>query len=222
MDKSNLELFKQAISEGLSEKFDSVANSYTDEIICSEKHKLAMRTIVYGKADTKRTWSPKMKRIIAILVAAALLLTSCGIIFRNEIREIFEEFFVKITYDNGDVGFDEIEKVYELTYLPEGYYLDKEAISPLLVHYNFKNDNNDFIWFEQKIIDKCGFTVDSESGYSQMKEIEEYDVYYRCTQEYYNYIWNDDKYTFKLVSNQVLTNEEVESIINGLKKEKAS
>ena len=49
MDKSNLELFKQAISEGLSEKFDSVADSYTDEIICSEKHKLAMRTIVYGK-----------------------------------------------------------------------------------------------------------------------------------------------------------------------------
>ena len=33
MDKGNLELFKQAISEGLSEKLDSVVNSYTDEIV---------------------------------------------------------------------------------------------------------------------------------------------------------------------------------------------
>ena len=47
MDKSNLELFKQAISDGLSKKFDSVVNSYTDEIVCSEQHNLAMRTIVY-------------------------------------------------------------------------------------------------------------------------------------------------------------------------------
>ena len=38
MDKSNLELFKQAISEGLSEKFDSVVDSCTEKIVCSEKH----------------------------------------------------------------------------------------------------------------------------------------------------------------------------------------
>ena len=120
MDKSNLELFKQAISEGLSQKFDSVVNSCTDEIVCSEKHNIAMRTIVYGKTDTKRTWSPKMKRIIAILIAAALLLTSCGIIFRNEIREMFEEFFVKLTYSEENNSNNPIEEVYHLEYLPEG------------------------------------------------------------------------------------------------------
>ena len=111
MDKSNLELFKQAISDGLSKKFDSVVNSYTDEIVCSEQHNLAMRTIVYGKADAKRTWSPKMKRVVAILIAAALLLTSCGIIFRNEIREVFEEFFVKLTYDRYDESTENIKDV---------------------------------------------------------------------------------------------------------------
>ena len=129
MDKSNLELFKQAISDGLSKKFDSVVNSYTDEIVCSEQHNFAMRTMVYGKADAKRTWSPKMKRVVAILIAAALLLTSCGIIFRNEIREVFEEFFVKLTYSGDDNGIDTIEEVYELTYLPEGYFLEDKIIS---------------------------------------------------------------------------------------------
>ena len=86
MDKTNLELFKQALTEAVSNKFDNIAANCTEEIACSEKHNLAMRAIVYGKTDTKRVWSPRMKRIIAILVAAALLLTSCGIIFRICIR----------------------------------------------------------------------------------------------------------------------------------------
>ena len=104
MDKSNLELFKQALNEAVSNKFDKMADECTEEIVYSERHKLAMRTIVYGKADTKRVWSPKMRRIIAILIAVALLLTSCGIIFRNEIREFVEEFFVKITYSSDEDG----------------------------------------------------------------------------------------------------------------------
>ena len=185
MDKSNLELFKQAISEGLSQKFDSVVNSYTDEIVCSEKHNIAMRTIVYGKADTKRVWSPKMKRIIAILVAAALLLTSCAIIFRDEIREVFEEFFVKITYSNGEDG-KVIEEVYELGYLPKGYSLSNEKVTPVRMQYEFVNENKDYIWFEQKLIDGTDFVVDSENGYAQVTDIHDYDVYYKLTQGDYD------------------------------------
>ena len=173
MDKSNLELFKQAISDGLSKKFDSVVNSYTDEIVCSEQHNFAMRTMVYGKADAKRTWSPKMKRIIAIIVAAALLLTSCGIIFRNEIREVFEEFFVKLTYSGDGMGSDPIEEVYELTYLPEGYSLTDKNVRPLRIKWEYTNEDNNMIKFEQRILNRSDFHVDSESGYSQMKEIEE-------------------------------------------------
>ena len=174
MDKSNLELFKQAISDGLSKKFDSVVNSYTDEIVCSEQHNFAMRTMVYGKADAKRTWSPKMKRVVAILIAAALLLTSCGIIFRNEIREIVDEFFAKYVYSGDDNGIYTIEEVYELTYLPEGYFLEDKIISHTTAKYTYINYQGEVIKFEQRILDGSDFTVDSESGYSQMKEIEEF------------------------------------------------
>ena len=55
MDKSNLELFKQALDEAVSNKFDNMAANCTEEIVCSERHKLAMQAIVYGKGDTKRT-----------------------------------------------------------------------------------------------------------------------------------------------------------------------
>ena len=179
MDKSNLELFKQAISDGLSKKFDSVVSSYTDEIVCSEQHNFAMRTMVYGKADAKRTWSPKMKRIIAILVAAALLLTSCAVIFRNEIREVVNEFFAKYVYSGDKTDTDAIEEVYELTYLPEGYTFENEIITPLCVQYILVDENDNAIIFEQRILDKSDFTVNSEKGYSKIEEIEKYSIFYK-------------------------------------------
>ena len=217
MDKGNLELFKQAISEGLSEKLDSVVNSYTDEIVCSEKHRLAMRTIVYGKAETKGTWSPRMKHIIAIIVAAALLLTSCAVIFRNEICEIVGEFFAKYVYSGDETGMETIEEVYELTYLPEGYTFENKIITPLCVQYILVDENDNAIIFEQRILDKSGFTVNSEKGYSKIEEIEKYSIFYRYTETFHSYIWNDGKYAFELSSTQRLSNEDIELIIQGIK-----
>ena len=218
MDKSNLELFKQAISEGLSEKFDSVVDNCTGEIVCSDQHKLAMRTIIYGKGDTKKSLSPKMKRIIAIIVAAALLLTSCAVIFHNEIREVIEEFFVKLTYSGDGTGSDTIEEVYELTYLPEGYHLIEKKVRPLRIKWEYANETNDMIKFEQRVLDESGFAVDSESGYSQIKEIEEFDVYYRKNSEQHFYVWNENKYSFCLISDLKISDDVLVEIINGIKK----
>lgn len=168
MDKSNLELFKQALNEAVSNKFDKMAAECTEEIVYSDRHKLTMRTIVYGKTDTKRVLSPKMRRIIAILIAVALLLTSCGIIFRNEIREIFEEFFVKLTYENDDTSEDMIEEILVLTYVPERYKLDKEILTSVYVRYEFINESGEMLCFEQRALTRSSFVVDSESGYSKI------------------------------------------------------
>ena len=216
MDKSNLELFKQALNEAVSNKFDKMADECTEEIVYSEKHKLAMRTIVYGKADTKRVWSPKMKRIIAILIAAALLLTSCGIIFRNEIREVFEEFFVKLTYDGDNESAESIMDVYCLGYVPEGYTLKREITTDVFIQYTFKDKNGEILYFEQRALTRSGFVVDSESGYSQIKDIEEYEVYYRFTNKYHHYVWCSEKYSMTIKSNTYLTNEEIILLLDGI------
>lgn len=218
MDKSNLELFKQALNEAISNKFDKMAAECTEEITCSERHKLAMRTIVYGKTDTRRVWSPKMKRIVAILVAAALLLTSCGIIFRNEIREIFENFFVKLSYSESDATGAEIEEIYELTYLPEGYYLEEENVSYTAAKYKYVNSDGDHIYFEQRILNGTDFIVDSESGYSRIIEIEGLNVYvyYRYTDKYHCYICNDIKHAIRIKSNAELSDQEITLILSGL------
>ena len=215
MNKKDLELFKQAIDEGISNRFDKLAAACTEEIVCSERHNLAMQAIVYGKIDTKRTWSPRMKRVVAILVAAALLLTSCGIIFRDEIREVFEEFFVKLSFDSDDYN-KTIEEIYVLTYLPEGYALEEENISNTVVTYIFVNSTNDRLFFEQRIINGSDFIIDNESGYSIIQEIEKYEVYQINNNIEYFYVWKKENYSIKIKSNIKISNEEILHIIEGI------
>lgn len=219
MDRNNVELFKQAINEGLSNKFDSVANGYTEKIVCSEKHGIAMRTIVYGKADTKKVWSPGMKRLVAILVAIAILLTSCGIIFRNEIRDLIEnvyEIFVTLTYTEEDSEGIKIKEIYDLTYVPEGYHLEENTTSPASVRYKFTNSNGDVIWFVQSVLDGTYFVIDVENGYTQIKDIQGYEVYYRNTKQSNIYIWNNGEYAIRIKSTVELSVDELILIIDGI------
>ena len=219
LDKSSFELFKQAIEEGLSNKFDSIVNSYTEEIICSEKHKLAMRTIVYGKlenAPEKKQRRLKSKHIIAIIVAAMLLLTSCGIIFRHKIREIFRGEYVRLDYGE-DVSYGKmIEDVYTLTYLPEGYSLKREIINKATVNYKYVNENDEFIIFEQSPADSSFVFIDDESAYDKIDEIESYDVYRRISSESYVCIYSDEKYMIMIRLSSQLSNEELIAIIEGI------
>jgi hypothetical protein len=120
MDKTNEALFKQAINEALTNKFQRMADACGEEIVCSRRHKKAMRAIVNGKTPRK----PPSTKMIAILVAAVLLLAGCAIIYRDEIREFItniKEFFVEVKFDEGENDSQDIDEIYELTYLPEGY-----------------------------------------------------------------------------------------------------
>ena len=217
MYENDLELFKQAINEGLSNKLDRIVNSYSGEIACSERHKLAMRTIVYGKVDEapERKKLP-MKRIIAIIVAAALLLTSCGIIFRNQIREIFRDLYVRLTYGEDASSGRLIDDIYMLTYVPEGYSLEREIIDPTFVQYKYVNEENGYIVFEQCDVNSSSFVVDSEEGYSKVLELEKYDVYYRYNAEQNIYLLNDGKYFLWINSSTELSAEEITQMIEGI------
>ena len=217
MDKSNIELFKQALNEAVSNKFDKMADECTEEIVYSDKHKLTMRAIVYGKTDNKRALSPKMRHIIAILIAVALLLTSCGIIFRNEIREIFKEFFVSLTYEGDEESPLIIKEVYTLSYVPEEYSLEKESRTTVRVRYEYENEDGEILSFEQRALSHSDYYIDSESGYSKITEIEKYEIYQRFTNGFYHYAWSDEKYSLKLRSTRQLSNEEIISMLDGIK-----
>ncbi len=219
MDKTNLELFKQALSEGLNNRFQSEIDNCSEEIVCSRQHKIAMKAIINGHRTNGKVWSPKTRKIVAILVAAALLLVSCAIAYRHEIRDFIEEIyesFAIITYSEGENEETILKEIYELTYIPEGYELENSNISSLIVKYYFKNSSGDMISFEQFALDGIHSYVDVENGYTLILDIQKYNVYYKSTSSRHYYIWNDGKYAMSLFSTVELSTNELQYIINGV------
>lgn len=220
MDKTNEALFKQAINEGLTNKFQRMADACDEEIVCSRRHKKAMRAIVSGKTPRK-PMTPVNRRVVAVLIAAAiLLLAGCVIIYRDEIRDFItdvREFFVKVTFDEGENDSQYIDEIYELAYIPEGYSLEDQTINRLVVKYVFTHSNGQWIKFMQQSLDASNFYIDSEHSDNTIIAIENYTIYSRIAGNMHYYLWNDGKYALKLISAIELTDEELLSIINGLK-----
>ena len=218
MEKSNLELFKQALNEAWDNKIRREVESCTEEIVTSERHKAAMQAILDGTYDKSAKWKLTRAKVIAILVAAALLLASCAVIYRNEIRDLIEEIFEdfsKTTYSSEETDGETIEEVYELSYVPEGYVLEEAKITPIYVKYTFINSNNILV-FEQKVLDYSSFLFDVESGYSLCLSDNELDIYYKITKESHFYLWNDGYYSIKMHSTTPLSDEELQLIIYGI------
>lgn len=217
MEKSNLELLKQAINEGLSNKLELIASSCADEIVCSEKHNIVMRTIIYGKIKKHRKLSPKARQIIAILIAAALILTGCGIIFRDELSMAFRKFYVSITSSNNDVSSQLIEEIYELSYIPDGYHLDSSTVSQAEVGYIYYNENGDILTFYQNPLNGTTYNYDTENSTTTKIYINGIAIYHTDSETCHFYLWNDDVYGFEIASAIELSHEELALMINGIK-----
>ena len=217
MDRNNFELFKQALNEGLSNKIDKELDACTTEAIPSLRHKLAMRAILRGKINDTKSLSSRARKIVAILIAAALLLTSCAIVYRDEIRVFIEEVtehFTKLSHSDDATGGDAIEEVYEFTYVPEGYVLEESNANPLLTQSVFCNSDNK-LFLEQRVLDSTLFFVDTEN-YEKILVVKAYNIYYKTFDGRHYYLWNDGKYAIKITSDTVLPDEELISIINGI------
>lgn len=215
-NKTNQELFKQALVEGVNRRLDREIATCDEEITYSRRHIKNMARIVNGKQIKK----PLNRKMIAILVAAAiLLLAGCAIIYRNEIRDFItdiREHFVKVSFSEGENESQNIEEIYELTYLPEGYTLESQHIGKMIVQYVFTNSKENHIRFIQQPLDSSSFAVDIEHGDYDVINIDEYEIYYRQINTGYYYIWNDGKYAMQLYASNELPEQTLTLIINGI------
>ena len=215
-NKTNQELFKQALVEGINRRLDREIAACDEEIAYSRRHIKNMARIVRGKEIKK----PLNRKMIAILVAAAiLLLAGCAIIYRNEIREFVSkvyESFVDLRFDEGENYSQTIEETYELTYLPDGYTLEKSVTNRMGVEYLFVNADDNHIRFIQRPIDAASFSVDIEHGDYNVINIGEYEIYYRQTDGINYYLWNDGKYAMQLYVSNELPEKTLMLIINGI------
>lgn len=222
MNKTDCELFKDALREGLSRRIDSIASSYEGEVLYSKKHETAMRAIISGKHPKAHRLPNKFRRIVAIVAILALLLASCAVIYRDEIKALKEKIFAKydwLTYSEeySDYENTTIEEVYELTYLPEGYFLKDSYISTGTVSIYYEDANGNTICFDQDPIHNLHVIVDNEEGYQTTIQIDKYTIHHRQVKDKYMYMWNDGKYVFSLLLSFLPNEDELLLILDGVK-----
>ena len=215
------DMFKKALSEAMSQKYDSELAKANNEIdiSCSKRHYLRLSAILGFNVGNAKRFS---KRLLAAILAAALLLTGCTVYaYRTEIKEFFVEIYekhIRVTYDtdkNNLMG-KNITKAYRATYIPEGYELVEKSNTSLHISYRWEDFNGNSIILQQRVFDGTKFYVDAENGDTEIINYQQYKIYLRELDNSYHYIWNEGEYALRLKTTVRLTNDELFKIISGI------
>ena len=221
VNQADRDLFRQALKEAFIRKFDRELENCPFSADCSEEHLSKMEAIVENSARTEHR-KKRRKWIVALLVAAALLMTACTVYaYRGEIREFVEKVYeehIRVTYYDADQHLQtgNITEYYTLGYVPEGYVLESEHHLPGMSKAKWVNEQGQYIILEQRILDGSNFNIDSENTKVCTIICDKYDVYYLMS-DIPSYTWNDGTYAYQINSSEYLSQDELSNIIWGLK-----
>lgn len=216
------QLFKRAILEALSQKYEQELAGCREDAKCSREHYLRVSEItgsplvqVMGRRRSIR------RTFVAILIAAALLLAGCAAyVYRNEIKSFIEEFYdtyIKVSYSDEQTENESyIKDIYSLSYVPEGFQLVSEIKNSLYVKYLWKTTTGNTLVFEQKLIKETDFFMDSDVENMLCIEYNGISVYCRSSNNVWLYVWKDGKYGMSIYSEHKFSDEVLEKIIDGI------
>jgi hypothetical protein len=135
--KTEKNLLRDAFVDAMLREVDRDLEKCEESPICSPEHYKRMSEIL-GFDVTKPRRKPKIstrtKIAIAIIAAAVVALTSCvAAIYHRQIGNFMEKFYkdhIEVWFDNEEAkqSPEEIEDVYTLAYVPEGYKLVNSII----------------------------------------------------------------------------------------------
>ena len=194
------------------------------EIEFSEQYNKYMENLLAGKIPApKKRKNRFCKRIAAC--AAAVLLVFGGSMTVKAFREPVTEFFtnvyekiIEIFFQDDDItkSPSEIETVYTLGYVPDGYELESYSINDgkTLTKTIYSNNENKIV-FTQTIINGKSW-LDNENTDYQYRYIGNIEM---ATIEKNNKItlfWNSDKYTFKLIVGIEISEEDLAIIVSSI------
>ena len=218
VNQADRDLFRLALTEAFVRKFDRELENCPFSAECSEEHVSKMETIIAGAVRVEQK-KKRRKWIMALLVAAALLLTACTVYaYRGEIREFIEKVYeerIRVSYydvDNEPEG-GIITEFYTLGYVPEGYVLESEQRFASTASSMWVKENNEYLVFEQHVLDRFNSSMDSEYGQTSVIICGEVEVYCLISDIFY-YMWNDGKYAYKICSSEQLPDNELARMIS--------
>lgn len=214
MDDRTLAYLKQALLEVQIQELEEILALYPDDIPVSRKHKRAMRRILRDRRRAARN------RIIAIVVAAALtLLVGCSVYANRRriadfIEELFDDHSKVLTFDDSNAK-EQIEEVYTLTFLPEGYVLESSTANPLFCIENWVKDSEKII-FEQQLLSTRYFYDTERSEDYQLITIDTIEFYFRESVGTFQYLWTDGNYLYSIQFTEDFSEEIIMHIIDGI------
>jgi len=210
-------LLSEMLAESLCEDYDEIIRSSGMTADCSEEQKQRIRDTVYGKKPTRINWSNAWKIAVALL-AGLLTLAGCAfcVMGGRKIAGYIEyayETYICVERDNEEPC--TLEQIYELTYVPDGFELYEKTITPVLIDYKWQTADLKYLKFTQTP-SFTQFYMDINNNFDVLLKLNDICVYHREYENSYNYIWCDDKNSFKLTSTNKLENEEIINIITGM------
>lgn len=222
-----LELFRKALLEARLRKSQQMIDADTGEVTFTKKHLRKMQYIINSDRTPLRCTfhSRKKKRILAVLIAAAILLIGSIAVYANRdaIIRFTQKIFgnhTKVSYsiqDNDSYVPSRIEQEYTLTYVPEGYELMNSMSNLIFVWAEWKNETGDYLRFGQSVINGGIHGLDNESSISEQIQIGEFEV---CSSHHISsvstYIWTDGMYVYKIECHTDISLEELARIMSGI------
>ena len=221
MRKKDVKMFGDAIAEGMSIRYEREMASNAESAMCSEEHKAAILEIVaIGHTIEQRMGR---RRLLAILVAAALLLLAgcTAFVYRNKIgsfvENVFDEYVNVDLPDSDNNSLTKIEHVYTLSYVPEGYVLIDQVADEVSVYYLYSNaQGNNLTYNQYPLGSSTSIGIHNGGEDATVIKHNNREIYVRNTKKGIKYVWVDDNYLFTIAISQSIDDEELIKILDGI------
>lgn len=194
------------------------------EVEFSKQYEVYMEKLLSGKIPKRRKYFNTVGKRIVACVAAVMLIFGASMTvkaFREPVVEFFTNVYEKIVeifFDHDDVAKapSEIETVYTLGYVPDGYEMESYSIDECkMVSKTVFSNNQDKIIFRQQILDGMS-GLDNEDTDYQYFYIDNTKVALTEKGELKTLYWNNDKYSFVLSVDIEISKEECIKIISSV------
>lgn len=222
----NEKLLKDAFVEAMLRKYEREMEGCEESPICSPEHYEKISAIVgfdVTKPRRSKSVCSMRKKIVIIMIAAALALTGCvtGYIYRHEIGNFIEKFY----HDHIEVWFDDnetqeapnkIEKIYTLNYVPTGFTLVEHQINEINTYYRYQDSYGNTFVFEQNILNRTNQVIDNEKERSLIISQRHTQIYCTLIDNNYYYSWKNNLYILSINSTTEIHENELMNILNGI------
>ncbi len=188
---------------------------------CSRSHKKKMCEIVGCRFFVTQRISQQI--IAAVIAAVMLLIAGCATYMcREKIFGFVVEFYEKYIFladetGNGKGDADDIEEMYMLSYVPDGFVLVEQFVEPQFVRYVWENNIGNQIVFRQS--PKYDSFRDGGLESTEKRMIAGVYLYYSKTLAWDIYIWSEGTNFFRLEINYSISADELAKMIASIKKQ---